>query len=507
LSTISNLRVAIASGTDRYPTKAPFDPAELYPELPFPSRPVDPSNGVYGMVRESLHLLGMDSANFGMVEWNPMGELIKPGDRVLIKPNFVLHLNAGGGPLEAVVTHASILRALTDYILIALKGRGTLTIGDAPQMNCDLVTLFAGNGMDGLGRFLAEACADQQVKFRIVDFREEQTYYRAGIVWRRQALQRTTEDSVRVTLGPQSYMEAIDSSLLYGADYDRGQTIKAHEAHRHEYRIASEVLRSDVVISVPKLKVHSKVGTTLNIKNMVGINTDKNHLAHYRIGPKDKGGDEFSNPGWSDNLDRKLSDILLGRHWSWGKYPFLGWRMLRKAGRLISPAAKRSFVFGNWYGNDTAWRMALDLNEILLTADEQGSLQEFPARRYFSLVDGVIGGQGDGPLHPTAYSSHVAIAGFNALAVDWVATALMGFDPMRIPMYANGLQQVRRWVPEFTIDRIQVVSNDPACNSVLSTQKPVFQFESAPGWRGKIERYKPASAAERAQEDEDRILQ
>lgn len=56
------------------------------------------------------------------------------------------------------------------------------------------------------------------------------------------------------------------------------------------------MLASDVIISVPKLKVHRKVGTTLNFKNMVGINTDKNHLAHYRIGAPAQGGDEFNAP-------------------------------------------------------------------------------------------------------------------------------------------------------------------------------------------------------------------
>src|SRR5436853_340924 len=49
------------------------------------------------MVRESLHLLRLDEANYGTAAWNPLGELISPGNRVLIKPNFVLHFNAGAG--------------------------------------------------------------------------------------------------------------------------------------------------------------------------------------------------------------------------------------------------------------------------------------------------------------------------------------------------------------------------------------------------------------------------
>jgi uncharacterized protein (DUF362 family) len=507
LTKLSNLETAIASGIDQYPERAPFDPPEQFPELPFKSRPVDHANGVYPLVRESLRLLGMDAVRFGTREWNPMGELLNPGDRVLIKPNFVLDRNAGRGPLAAVVTHASVLRALADYVLIALKGKGCLIIGDAPQMNCDLTTLFSRNGMEGLTSFLSEACRATGLEFAVADFREEQTYYKAGIVWKRKDLKRARGKTVTVALGLESYMDPINNNLLYGADYDRRQTIRAHRSHRHEYRIAAEVLASDVVISVPKLKVHSKVGTTLNIKNMVGINTDKNHLAHYRIGPSVKGGDEFSNPRWYDILDRRLSDLLLGRFWRWGKYPFLGWRGFRKLWRMVQPPPKDGFSYGNWHGNDTAWRMALDLNRILLTADQEGRMHKSPVRRYFSLIDGVIGGQGDGPLHPDAFPSHVIIAGFNPLAVDWVATALMGFDPSRIPMYANAVRQMREWVPDFNLSRLKVHSNLANYEQVLARTEPVFQFASAPGWRGKIERYHVEPAMERKAEWADPICQ
>ena len=505
MTNLRTLETAIVSGADNYPANPPFDPPEEFPELPFKSRPLDRANRVYPMVREALRLLGMDIAHFGSPTWNPFGELIAPGEQVLIKPNFVLDRNAGRGPIEAVVTHASVLRALADYVLIALHGKGTLVIGDAPQMNCDLKTLFSKNGMDGLLPFLADVCARMGVLFSVVDFREEQTFYRAGIVWKRKSLRLAPEKTVTVVLGRESFMDPIDNNLLYGADYDRQQTTQAHKNHRHEYKIAAEVLASDVVISVPKLKVHSKVGTTLNIKNMVGINTEKNHLAHYRVGPKEGRGDEFSNPRWYDNLDRRLSDVLLGRLWKWGKYPFLGWRVLRKLLVSMQPPPNDAFAYGNWYGNDTAWRMALDLNRIVLMADSKGQLHESPVRRYFSLIDGIVGGQGNGPLHPDAFPSHVVIAGFNPLAVDWVATALMGFDPARIPMYANGVHPMREALPDFDLKDVTVRSNLARHERVLTSDTPIFQFASAPGWRGAIERYE--SQAECSGVRADHILQ
>ena len=47
---------------------------------------------------------------------------------------------------------------------------------------------------------------------------------------------------------------------------------------------------------------------------------------------------------------------------------------------------------GNWHGNDTTWRMVLDLNRALRYGDGVGVLHDEPQRRYFSVVDGIIAG-------------------------------------------------------------------------------------------------------------------
>ncbi|MGH9821864.1 MAG: DUF362 domain-containing protein, partial [Blastocatellia bacterium] len=215
--------VAIVSGADHYPDRAPFDPPEPYPERPAVDGRLDTANAVYPMVREALRQLGADSGNFGRPGWNPLGEIISPGDRVLIKPNFVLHFNAGAGPLEAVITHPSILRAIADYVIIALRDRGEIVIGDAPQMNCDFGKLSKETGLDILAEELRRACAIRGIGFHLLDLRQEQTIYRHGIVWKRLPLVSQTRPQmnlpVPVRLGSESFMEAIDSSRLYGADY------------------------------------------------------------------------------------------------------------------------------------------------------------------------------------------------------------------------------------------------------------------------------------------------
>jgi uncharacterized protein (DUF362 family) len=442
------------------------------------------------MVREALRLLALDDLHLGTPAWNPLGELISPGDRVLIKPNFVLHFNAGDGPLEAVITHPSVIRAIVDYAVIALKGRGEILIGDAPQMNCDIARLFELSGMDSLTEFLCIACAEHGIKFRTADFRGEQTFYKYGIIWRRKSLNERPSP-ITVDLGDDSWMSGIDSRLLYGADYCRRVTVSAHSKSRHQYVIAPEVLSSDVVISVPKLKVHRKVGVTLNLKNMVGINADKNHLAHYRVGSPVSGGDECSSPRWEDSFERFLSDSLLGTDWRLGRYPFAAWRAFRKVWRRIRKNGPGSpFSFGNWHGNDTAWRMALDLNRILLFADSEGRISDQPARKYFSLIDGIVGGEGEGPLHPDACAAGVLLAGFNPVAVDWTAAALMGFNPALIPLYANAVKQMKQWLPDFQLDGIRVRASSPAVEDIFDRSEPVFRFRAPAGWRGKIECYR-----------------
>ena len=56
---------------------------------------------------------------------------------------------------------------------------------------------------------------------------------------------------------------------------------------------------------------------------------------------------------------------------------------------------------GAWYGNDTAWRMTLDLNNIIHYSDKNGIIKkDQQIRKNLVLVDGIIGGEGEGPLSP-----------------------------------------------------------------------------------------------------------
>lgn len=74
----------------KYPS-APFNPPNFYPELKghiFPH--LDHSNRVYEVVREVLHLIGLDQKYYDSPDWNPLSEIVKKSDKVIIKPNFVI---------------------------------------------------------------------------------------------------------------------------------------------------------------------------------------------------------------------------------------------------------------------------------------------------------------------------------------------------------------------------------------------------------------------------------
>src|SRR5208283_2654258 len=67
---------------------APFSPGERYPEYPFQGIATNP-NHVYALVRDCLRRLGLDLEHFGSKSWNPLGGIVRPGDNLVVKPNWV----------------------------------------------------------------------------------------------------------------------------------------------------------------------------------------------------------------------------------------------------------------------------------------------------------------------------------------------------------------------------------------------------------------------------------
>src|SRR5205807_862040 len=102
---------------------------------------------------------------------------------------------------------------------------------------------------------------------------------------------------------------------------------------------------------------------TCALKNLVGINCGKDWLPHYRVGDGEThAGDQYENR----SLLRRTYSSLLDHIESGGRPKRRVASILGKGvSGLIRLRGADSSVEGNWYGNDTTWRMVHDLNLVL----------------------------------------------------------------------------------------------------------------------------------------------
>lgn len=430
-------KVAIVSTIPAYNSTPPYHPHSNYPELRFSE--TSSMNMPYTAMRNLFFKLGMDSENFNTAAWNPLKDYVKKGDTVVLKPNFVLSFNYSGKEIFPVITHPSILRALIDYTFIALKGEGKIIIADAPQMDCNFADLMAIQRLDTIQEFYKKTFNFDINVFDLRNFElinnKEKAYFE-----NRRKLSGDPNGTVIINLGKESEFYGLPSQNYYGADYNREETIKHHNGETQEYSVSKTILSADTIISVPKLKVHKKVGVTLNLKGLVGINTNKNYLVHFRVGFADANGDQLpDNRKPFDKMliktQRFLYDRTLAKMNKTGDkiyHTALGfYKTFIKPLRGVSEETVE-FDGGNWHGNDTAWRMTVDLAKVLFFADKEGRLQKTRQRKLFCLIDGIIAGEKKGPLSPDEKRAGCLIAGENPIAVDMVAARLMGFDINKI---------------------------------------------------------------------------
>jgi uncharacterized protein (DUF362 family) len=489
-------KVAIGSTVPQYCETPPFHPDEPYLELGFPERSATP-NPPYRLLRRLLADLGCDPENQGKPEWNPLRHWIEPGQTVLIKPNFVMHRNGGGGDLFAVVTHPSIIRTLVDYAFLALRGEGRIVIADAPMMHCDWEVLQSRQRIDTIQAFYRERFG---FDVELIDLRPfflrdpDQPPYADNRV----PLAGDPLGGAVIQMGRQSHFYGLPSENYYGADVDVEETRRHHHGEVHDYCVSRTVLSADTILSVPKLKTHTKVGVTLNLKGLVGINTNKNYLIHYRVGAPSEGGDQL--PDWAGGRDRFvfraqqwLYRHLLTRRSAWGDRLYRS--MLQTYQTLVAPMrsmgrGREVPHGGSWHGNDSAWRMTADLVKVLNFADAEGVLRDEPQRKLFCVIDGIVAGEGNGPLSPSARRPGCLVAGSNPIATDVVASRIMGFDPGKVRQFS--VLSDERWDFGFrSPSEIEVVLDGRTFGGEAffdpSWRDPIYSFELEPAWKGHLE--------------------
>ena len=459
------------SGDVRYPPvdAAPYSPGERYPE--FPSLAAGKaSNPVFTLVRGVLRDLGLDAEHFGTSEWNPLGDLVKPGGKIVVKPNWVLHRNMGDGGMDCMITHPSVLRAVLEYVFLARPAQ--VVLGDAPLQGCDFERMLDhGNVRAVVAEFHARG-----LPLEVKDFRRTVMKTQGGLKQVAEEL-RPESDYVLVDLGSDSLLESIskDWKKFRVTVYDPRKMWRHHRPGRHRFLIAKDILEADLVVNVPKLKAHKKAGITCCLKNLIGINGNKEFLPHHRKGAADnRAGDNYEHRDWRVGMAETLLDIANCIRGFPRIYRFcekVVWHLLYRSSKQ-DPSVQ---IEGSWHGNDTIWRTCLDLNRALLYADASGRMQDVVQREEISIVDAVVSGQAEGPLEPAPLDTGAIFSCRNPAVGDLLGAHLLGFDSMKIPLLQHACD-VFRW---------------PICESIpiLSTFEPPFPPALSPrGWLGHIEK-------------------
>jgi len=380
----------------------------------------------------------------------PFGELIKPGARVLIKPNFVLHYNQGNGGMDPMITHQSVVQAV---VKAALQSEASeVMVGDAPIQTADFSALLQNTG---LGSW-AEELTKTDASFRgIKDFRRTTAKYVNGVrVAEENVL--PEDDFVLFDLGEDSLLEPItdEKDDFRVTCYDPRLMAKTHGKGRHRYLVAKAVMDADLVINLPKLKTHKKAGITCALKNLIGINGNKEYLPHHRVGGTNLGGDCYPGDSKVKRMleyaadQQNLTDSgTKGRVWG---------GVATQLNRVLHLIGDNLGIEGSWSGNDTIWRTGLDLNRVLLYGEADGSMASSARRRVIHLADAIVAGQGDGPLAPQPLAMGLLFAGNNAACVDWFGARLLGYDPQLIPIVREAFGEFRWPISTFKPEDIKV---------------------------------------------------
>lgn len=363
--------------------------------------------------------------------------LIEPGARICVKPNWVSDRNESGQGLDCLVTHPSLIRAVLARLGAARPAR--VVLGDAPIQGCDFDRLVAACG-------IREIVADARrgglpvdlVDFRMVTLSGGRRFNRPVDTGRRPS------DYVLFDLATESELEPITTARaeFRVGMYDAEALRRTHAPGRHQYLVAREVIESDLVLSLPKLKTHKRAGITGPLKHFVGAIGHKSYLPHHRKGSPAEGGDCYPDASFVKRLAEATLDRgnefegPIGR----GLLNVVAAGLVR-AGRATGHDGN---VHGSWHGNDTVWRMSLDLQRIVRFGRCDGTLAETPQRHVLDITDAVLAGDHEGPLAPRPLPLRMLTLGASPAELEFVHCLLFGMDPLRVPLVREALRETRR---------------------------------------------------------------
>jgi uncharacterized protein (DUF362 family) len=342
---------------------------------------------------------------------------------VLMKPNWVLH-NRKKSDEYCMRTNNEFLLAALELVLMQKPGK--VIIGDAPVQGCSWKKMLGEDFLSAVRTLSLEYAIPVELRdFRRVTFDPSLNNPQREL--------RPLSSYVIFDLGAESFLEPIssDSHSFRVTCYNPDRLSESHRRGVHKYCIAKDLFEADLIISLPKVKTHQKAGITCALKNLVGVNGDKDYLPHHRVGGSGNGGDCY--PG--KNLLRRLAELLLDTaNRRQGDSTFKLLTTLASAVWKLSFPRRVHQLDAGWYGNDTTWRMVMDLNRIVKFGTVDGTIANSEQRTLYSLCDGIVAGQGNGPLNPEPLPLGVISFTNDSGLNDLCMARLMGFDANKISL-------------------------------------------------------------------------
>lgn len=452
--------------TEYFTDKDYFAPSVMYPEYCFDDISYH-NNMVYDTIRSAFIELEYDKENLGTKAWNPLGKFIKKGQKVLIKPNLVLHENhIKENGIECLITSPAAVRAVIDYCVLALKGEGKITIADAPVQSCDFEKLIDLSGYKKLISYYK----NKGIDIELVDLRENEDNRNAG---------------VETNVGEKSKFSGLTDDRLRSlrvTNYDPNEMNAHHNQNKNSYYIAKKVFEADVIINMPKPKTHRKAGVTISLKNMVGINANKAWLPHHSIENRKDAGDAYVGRNFFKRIANSLLDVKNTKKHSKLNQRVIDYLILtfNRIGRCVYNDTNFE---GSWYGNDTLWRTIVDLNNAVRFAKEDGTMSDCQQRRIVNIADMIVCGESEGPLSPSPKRVGAIVVSENSVAMDVVVSLLMGVNYEKIPSIFYSTKESSLFPNK--IEDISIKSNKQEWNNIsvqefISKERERFLLSS--GW-------------------------
>lgn len=451
--------------------------SEVYMTITEPAYGPFPYDGADDPVRHALRRLW---SAWGCDPNNPFKAWLKPGGTAVIKPNWVMDYNPLGYDLESLVTHTSLVRHMIHACAAAMEGTGTILVGDSPLQGCDFAALLRLGRVDELLELARRQFPGLTIEAQ--DWRSTVLQRRGKLTGCPVAAQAGKDDNKyeSVDLGRDSFLEEIAD---YARDfrvtmYKPSLMLAHHGPGKHEYLFVKRALDADLLINLPKLKTHMKTGLTGALKNLVGICGRKESLPHHIRGSYFAGGDCYC----TGNVFSRWADRLYDTWWENYAGMSVPLRIAYStAHRLLKAAALGTgggrISGGSWSGNETLWRTILDLNHAVYFGPGA-------PKRIITVVDGIIAGEGQGPVKPSPKPAGLLIGGENPATIDAVLTRIVGYNIARIPVVYHALTHRRS---RFAADlgSLSIVHAEPngQVRPLSLDQVPRLDFKKPKHWR------------------------